>query len=187
MELYLFFSFIFFIATFFFFVIIIKWFRNFNSLIDTNKNFPPQPWKLPLIGHMHHLIGAPPHQALRNLAEKLGPVVRLQLGQLSTVIISSPHFAKEIMKTHDLSFANRPKLLCIEIVGYNYTSIAFSPYGEYWRQMRKICVLELLSAKKVQSFQSIRDEESWNLIASMGMETVKDSEFSIRVSAHLYS
>lgn len=157
MELQLSSSLLFFIVTFFFIVIIFNRFR-------ANKNLPPQPWKLPLLGHMHHLLGAPPHRALENLANKLGPILRLQLGEISAVLISSPHLAKEIMNTHDLSFANRPKLLCIEIVGYNYTSIAFSPYGDYWRQMRKICILELLSAKKVKSFRCIRDEESLKLI-----------------------
>ncbi|MFS7914582.1 putative premnaspirodiene oxygenase [Helianthus anomalus] len=53
------------------------------------------------------------------------------------------------MKTNDLSLANRPKLLSAEIVGYNYTDIVFSLYSEYRRQMRSICILELLSAKKV--------------------------------------
>ncbi|KAJ0547394.1 putative premnaspirodiene oxygenase [Helianthus annuus] len=74
------------------------------------------------------------------------------------------------MKANDLSFANRPKLLSAEIVGYNYTDIAFSPYGEYWRQMRKICILELLGAKKVRSFESIRDQESWRLVECMANE-----------------
>nr|XP_043611566.1 germacrene A hydroxylase-like [Erigeron canadensis] len=133
-----------------------------------NENLPPQPWKLPFLGHLHHLVGDLPHRALGNLAQKLGPIVHLKLGEVSAVVISSSVLAKEIMKTHDLSFVNRPKILSAEIVGYNYTDIAFAPYGEYWRQMRKICIVELLSAKKVRSFESVRDEESWNLIESIG-------------------
>ncbi|KAI7756454.1 hypothetical protein M8C21_023101 [Ambrosia artemisiifolia] len=157
-----------------FFIIITrsKSFKYFNKF-NTNKKHPPQPWKLPIFGHIHHLIGALPHHALRKIAEKYGPVVHLQFGQVSNVLISSPHFAKEIMKTHDLSFANRPKLLTVEFIAYNYTDIAFSPYGDYWRQMRKICVLELLSAKKVQSFQSIREEMSQNLVEFITMHTSK--------------
>ncbi|XP_071742525.1 germacrene A hydroxylase-like [Rutidosis leptorrhynchoides] len=131
------------------------------------ENLPPQPWKLPFIGHLHHLHGALPHRAFGRLADKIGPVIHLQLGEVSTVVISSPVFAKEVMKTHDLTFANRSKLLAAEVIAYDYKDIIFAPYGEYWRQMRKICILELSSAKKVRSFESIRDEESWNLIESI--------------------
>ncbi|XP_058100708.1 cytochrome P450 71A1-like [Magnolia sinica] len=47
--------------------------------------------------------------------------------------------------------------------------LAFSPYGEYWRQVRKICVIELLSGKRVQPFTFIR-EEVGNMI-----KDIKDS------------
>nr|XP_043613232.1 premnaspirodiene oxygenase-like isoform X2 [Erigeron canadensis] len=134
-----------------------------------NENLPPQPWKLPLLGHLHHLVGDLPHRALGNLAQKLGPIFHLKLGEVSAVVISSPALAKEVLKTHDLCFPSRPKILGAEIIGYNYTGIVFTPYGEYWRQMRKICILELLSDKKVRSFESIRDEESWSLIESIGI------------------
>ena len=36
--------------------------------------------------------------------------------------------------------------------------MAFAPYGEYWREVRKIVILEFFSAKRVQSFQAVRDE-----------------------------
>ncbi|XP_023768843.1 cytochrome P450 Tp9025 [Lactuca sativa] len=122
-------------------------------------NLPPGPRKLPLIGNIHQLAGLLPHRAFRDLARKHGPIMHIQLGQISAVIVSSPRIAKEVLKTHDVALADRPKTFGSELVLYRNTDIALAPYGEYWRQMKKIASLELLSAKKVQSFGLIREQE----------------------------
>ncbi|XP_057792637.1 salviol synthase-like [Salvia miltiorrhiza] len=129
-----------------------------NGSQKSNGKFPPGPRKLPLIGNIHNLMGAVPHRALHQLAQKLGPMMGLQLGELSVVVISSADAAKQIMSTHDVNFASRPPITTVEIIGYGCTTITFSPYGEYWRRLRKICTLELLSAKRVESFRSLREE-----------------------------
>uniref|UniRef100_M1DV56 Cytochrome P450 n=2 Tax=Solanum tuberosum TaxID=4113 RepID=M1DV56_SOLTU len=54
-----------------------------------------------------------------------------------------------------------------KIFCYDCTDIAFSPYGEYWRHMRKLCIMELLSAKMVKSFSPIRLDELSSLVSSI--------------------
>ncbi|KAI8524954.1 hypothetical protein RHMOL_Rhmol13G0189900 [Rhododendron molle] len=71
------------------------------------------------------------------------------------------------MQTHNLAFADRPKVEAAKIMTYNYVDIAYCTYGDYWRQMRKVCILELLSAKNVCSFCSIREDEVFHLIESV--------------------
>ncbi|XP_022717889.1 cytochrome P450 71D10-like [Durio zibethinus] len=144
----------------------------------------PGPWKLPLVGNIHQLSGSLPHCTLRDLALKHGPLMHLQLGAVSTVVISSPEFAEEAMRKNDLAFASRPYQLAPGIISYDCTNIIFSPYGSYWRQLRKICVSELLSAQRVKSFKRVRDEMASNLI-----KTISSSQISspINLSHKIFS
>ncbi|KAJ3697500.1 hypothetical protein LUZ61_001205 [Rhynchospora tenuis] len=132
---------------------------KYNSL-KSNYKLPPGPWNLPIIGSLHHLIGASlPHHALRNLSRQYGELMFLQLGEQPTIVVSSSEAAREILKTHDLTFCARPVYTTVKILYYGGNDIAFAPYSEQWRQVRKICTMELLSSKQVQSFRSIREEE----------------------------
>jgi len=45
--------------------------------------------------------------------------------------------AKEIVKTHDIIFSNRPQIL-VNKVAYNSKDIAFSPYGSHWKQLKDV-------------------------------------------------
>eukprot|EP00257_Ricinus_communis_P007138 XP_002523238.2 cytochrome P450 71B10 [Ricinus communis] len=130
------------------------------------KNHPPGPPSLPIIGNFHQL-GVLPHQSLCQYSKKYGSVMLVKLGRVPTVIISSSGAAKELFKTHDLNSCSRPLLTGSGKLSYNYLDIAFTPYGDYWRDMRKLCVLELFSAKRVQSFQFIREQEVSLLIDSI--------------------
>ncbi|WRX29708.1 Cytochrome P450 - like 10 [Theobroma cacao] len=146
-------------------------FRALRTWMNTKSSgspsmLPPGPPKLPLIGNLHLLIGTQPHRCLARLAQKYGPVMLLQLVEVSTVVISSPEAAKQVMKTHDSVFTERPFLYAAQFITYNFRDIVFAR-GDYRRQIRKICVLEMLSQKRVQSFRPIREEEISNLLRTI--------------------
>nr|TKW12026.1 hypothetical protein SEVIR_5G010400v2 [Setaria viridis] len=63
------------------------------------------------------------------------------------------------MKTRDLAFASRPRVRMAERLVYG-RDMAFVPYGEHWRQARRVCVLHLLSHRRVQSFRHAREQEA---------------------------
>ncbi|KAB1228272.1 Premnaspirodiene oxygenase [Morella rubra] len=109
-----------------------------------------------------------PHRVLKDLADKYGPVMRLQLGEVPALVISSPELAKDVLITHDSAYKQRPNFLAVDIMTYN-SSVVSAPYCDYWRQMRKIYVMELLSAKRVQSFRTIREEEVESLLESLSL------------------
>ncbi|KAF2291809.1 hypothetical protein GH714_035691 [Hevea brasiliensis] len=140
--------------------------KKIQDHIRQRKHLPPGPPRLPIIGNLHQL-GVLPHQSLWNFSKKYGPVMLLQLGRVPVLIVSSADAAKEVLKTHDINTCSRPLLAGTGKLSYNYLDVAFTPYGDYWREMRKICVLELFSAKRVQSFQFVREEEIDLLIDSI--------------------
>ncbi|KAJ4822753.1 hypothetical protein Tsubulata_004138, partial [Turnera subulata] len=82
----------------------------------------------------------------------------LHFGQAPTLIVSSAEVAEKVTKTHDVAFSSRPQTRAAIAIFFG-VDVAFCPYGEYWRQAKKICVLELLSQKRVQAFQLVRKEE----------------------------
>ena len=127
---------------------------------------PPGPPTLPIIGNLH-MLGKLPHRTLQSLSKKYGPIMSFKLGQVPAVVISSSKAAELFLKTHDLVFASRPKIQASKLMSYGSKGVGFAEYGPYWRSMRKLCTLKLLSASKVEMFASIRKEELSVLVKSL--------------------
>ncbi|KAI5022092.1 hypothetical protein ZWY2020_058822 [Hordeum vulgare] len=125
------------------------------------KLLPPSPLALPVIGHLH-LVGDLPHVSLRSLSKTHGPdgLLLLHLGSVPNLVVSSPWAAQAVLRTNDHLFASRPPSRIADNLLYGRSSdIAFSPYGEHWRQARKLVTTHLFTVKKVQSLRDARQQE----------------------------
>lgn len=142
---------------------------------------PPGPPGLPIIGNLHQFDAEKPHQYLWRLSKKYGTLMSLQLGFVPVVVISSARIAKEALTTHDHVFSGRPAAAGRRKLSYDRRDIAFSPYSEYWREMRKICVLHLFSLKRVQSFRPIREDETSYMIQKIAKHSSLSQPINLRV------
>ncbi|URD74299.1 cytochrome P450 [Musa troglodytarum] len=154
-----------------------------------SRGHPPCPPRLPLIGNLHQL-GSLPHRSLHALSQQHGPLMLLRLGQVPVLVVSSPDAAREVLRNQDHACASRPALKPARILLYGCKDLAFAPDGDYWRQLRKICSVHLLSPKRVQSYRLMRGEEVESMMAkilSQASASASASANVIDLSEVLYS
>ncbi|CAN0908676.1 Geraniol 8-hydroxylase [Linum grandiflorum] len=116
---------------------------------------PPGPSPLPIIGNLHNLSDKP-HQSLAQLAKIHGPIMSLKLGQVTTIVASSPAVAKEILQKHDLVLSNRQLSRAFCATGHHEIGMSLLPVGPKWRNLRKVCNTYLFTAHKLDSNQDLR-------------------------------
>ncbi|EFH54930.1 CYP81D7 [Arabidopsis lyrata subsp. lyrata] len=129
-------------------------------------NLPPSPARpLPLIGHLH-LLKMPLHRTFLSFSQSLGdaPIFCLRLGNRLMVIVSSYSIAEECFTKNDIVLANRPEFIVGKHIEYNSTTMTSAPYGDHWRNLRRICTLEIFSSHRLNGFLSVRKDEIRHLL-----------------------
>ncbi|KAJ4830069.1 hypothetical protein Tsubulata_009277 [Turnera subulata] len=139
----------------------LSWISKARKPLNKQKEAPEAGGAWPVIGHLHLLGGPQPaHMVLANMADKWGPIFTIRMGVHRTLVVSNWELAKECLTTNDKAFASRPKTLATDLLGYDRSMFGYSPYGPYWRQIRKIATLELLlSNHRLETLKHVRESE----------------------------
>ncbi|XP_044446570.1 desmethyl-deoxy-podophyllotoxin synthase-like [Triticum aestivum] len=135
---------------------------------------PPGPWQLPIIGSLHHLLRGLPHHIMRDLSLRHGPLMLLRVCEREAIVVSSAEAAREMYKGNEAAFSTRLSSPGIDELSRHGQGIVFAPYGDHWRLLRRILVTELLSARRVEAFRRIREEEAGRLLSSLQAEATCD-------------
>ncbi|KAG8634870.1 xanthotoxin 5-hydroxylase CYP82C4 [Manihot esculenta] len=130
----------------------------------------------PIIGHLHLLGGAKRllHRTFGSMADELGPIFSLRLGIHRALVVSNWEVAKECFTTNDKVFPTRPKSMAVKIMGYDHAMLGFVPYGQYWRDLRKLAVVELLSNRRLELLRHVRDTETNFFMKKLYQEAAKN-------------
>ena len=135
----------------------LSWNSISSKITKPKRTIAPQSsgaW--PIIGHLHLLGGSQlPHITLGAMADKYGPIFTIRLGLHRAVVVSNWEIAKECFTTNDLAVSSRPKLLASKHLGYNHAMFGMSPYGPYWRELRKISSIALLSTRRLELLKHV--------------------------------
>lgn len=114
----------------------------------------------------------------------------LKLGEIPTVVVSSAEVVAQVFKANDIALSNHSTSRLQDIVGFGGKGIHFALYGDHWRQMRKVCITELLTSKQVKRMEGVRAEEVGNLLRSINIAiaagaTINISDKVVALSNHV--
>ncbi|KAJ4793897.1 Cytochrome P450 93A2 [Rhynchospora pubera] len=135
-------------------------------LKSKDRGLPPGPPAVPIIGHLH-LLRPPMHLTLHDLTTRYGPLIQLRLGSSLCIATGSVDMAREVLKTHETSFLERPSTVAARHFAYETAGFAFAPYGEYWRFVKRLCMSELLGPRTLEQLRPIRQSEVTGLLRTL--------------------
>lgn len=125
-----------------------------SSARQKRKRLPPGPKGVPLLGYLP-FIWKPYHVAFKEISEKYGPIIRLQLGIKDVVVLNDVATVREALSNPDLLY--RPDDFMFRYLGVK--GIA-GINGEAWLVNRRYCfhVLRDLGFAKKAMEEHIREE-----------------------------
>ncbi|CAH1413282.1 unnamed protein product [Lactuca virosa] len=155
------------------------------------KNLPPGPTPLPIIGNLH-LLGNQPHQSLAKLAAIYGPIMFLNLGRTSVLVISTAAAAKEVLQKQDLAFSSRYIPDALTAHNHSTYSVVWLPVATQWRSLRRFFNTNIFSRNSLDANQHLRRQKVQELVAycrkaSHSGDSVNISRAAFRTTLNILS
>ncbi|KAL8041236.1 hypothetical protein ABFX02_10G152700 [Erythranthe guttata] len=133
---------------------------------------PPGPRPLPYFGNLYDLKPLLV-RCFTDWSQIYGPIFSVYFGSHLGIVVNSPELAKEVLKDKDQLLANRSRTHQINKVSKNGMDLIWSDYGPHYVKVRKLCTLELFSAKRIEALRPIREDEVTYMVESMFNDCVK--------------
>ncbi|CAN1850740.1 Cytochrome P450 CYP82J17 [Linum perenne] len=133
--------------------------RRNKSRSDNHPPLPPEPaGGLPILGHLIQLSSAKKTlaQSFVEWSDRYGPIFTFRLGTQRAVVVNDPETVKECFTTHDRVLASRPVTSQGEYLHCQNAAMGSTPYGSYWRDIRKLAVTQLLSVGRLKSLRHVQ-------------------------------
>ncbi|KAJ0751260.1 putative flavonoid 3'-monooxygenase [Helianthus annuus] len=128
-----------------------------------SKTTIPGPSGIPILGLVFAFTSSMTHRTLAKLSVAFNAthLMAFSVGLTRFVIASHPETAKEILNSS--AFADRPvKESAYELLFHR--AMGFAPYGEYWRNLRRISAIHMFSPKRISGSGCFRAKTGLKLV-----------------------
>ena len=127
---------------------------------------PPGPLPKPIIGNLCDIKHVR-FICYYEWAQTYGPIISVWIGSILNVVVSSAELAKEVLKDHDQKLADRHRNRSTEAFSRNGQDLIWADYGPHYVKVRKVCMLELFTPKRLESLRPIREDEVNAMVESV--------------------
>ncbi|XP_065879400.1 cytochrome P450 78A5 [Euphorbia lathyris] len=151
-----------------------------------SKTAIPGPSGWPILGMVLAFTGSLTHRVLAKTSQlvKAKSLMAFSIGFTRFIISSHPETAKEILNSS--AFADRPiKESAYELLFHR--AMGFAPFGEYWRNLRRISATYLFSPKRIASFGEFRKQIGHEMVAEIKSLVERDGQVEVRKVLHFGS
>ncbi|CAI9786743.1 unnamed protein product [Fraxinus pennsylvanica] len=146
----------------------------------------PGPSGLPVLGLVFAFTSSLTHRVLWKLALrfKATRLMAFSVGFTRFIISSHTETAKEILNSS--AFADRPvKESAYELLFHR--AMGFAPYGDYWRNLRRISATHLFCPKRITCFGNFRNEIGLKMVNQIKLSMEKNGKIEVKKTLHFGS
>ncbi|KAF2077248.1 hypothetical protein CYY_001437 [Polysphondylium violaceum] len=163
--------------------IIYSYFNYLSKFKSFGRKSLKGPFPLPLVGNFHQLGTTRPHIPITKYHQQYGPIYRIWMGDVYTVVVNDIELVKKIMS--DNTFINHPDTETFKYYSHHFSSLVFSK-EEDWVEKRDL-VAGALKKSKMKHIYELLDGQVDKLMSCMSYHAKAGIPFTPKSNLQRFS